>query len=79
MVTLDIICRALTGLAVLAIRGYQCGVSPWLPAACRFTPTCSQYMLEAIRRKGLLVGMVKGTLRLLRCNPLFSGGYDPVR
>ncbi|MHC4479570.1 MAG: membrane protein insertion efficiency factor YidD [Planctomycetota bacterium] len=66
-------------LFVLLIRGYQLYVSPLTPGTCRFRPTCSQYMLEAIRKKGLVVGLAKGLLRLLRCNPLFPGGYDPVR
>ena len=79
MVILRLIRRALTGLAVLAIRGYQRCISPLLPSTCRFTPTCSQYMLDAIRKKGLVVGVWRGTLRLLRCNPFFRGGYDPVR
>jgi len=68
----------LCGLAVLLIRGYQRCVSPLLPRTCRFTPTCSQYMIEAIRKKGFLVGVTKGILRILRCNPFFPGGYDPV-
>lgn len=79
MVTLDLIRRGLTALAVLAIRAYQVCISPLIPPTCRFTPTCSQYMLEAIRKKGLAAGIARGTLRLLRCNPCFTGGYDPVR
>ncbi|MHC4789562.1 MAG: membrane protein insertion efficiency factor YidD [Planctomycetota bacterium] len=64
---------------MLAIRCYQVCVSPLLPATCRFTPSCSQYMLEAIRKKGLVVGLAKGFWRLLHCNPFFPGGHDPVR
>ncbi len=79
MSILRLIRRALTGLVVLAIRGYQRCISPLLPPTCRFTPTCSQYMLDAIRKKGLVVGVWRGTLRLLRCNPFFRGGYDPVQ
>ena len=45
---------------------------------CRFVPTCSQYAIEAIETRGMLVGMVLALGRILRCNPLFRGGYDPV-
>ena len=79
MVVLDLVGSALTALALLAMRGYQRFISPWLPPVCRYTPSCSQYMVDAIRKKGLLVGLLKGTLRVLRCNPLFPGGHDPVR
>ena len=64
---------------ILVIRFYQRAVSPFLPATCRFTPSCSQYMLEAVQKKGVLRGLVMGAWRLLRCNPLFHGGHDPVR
>jgi len=64
---------------ILVIRFYQRAVSPFLPATCRFTPSCSQYMLEAVQKKGVLRGLAMGLWRLLRCNPLFPGGYDPVR
>ena len=67
------------GRALIAlVRGYQMLVSPWLPPLCRFRPSCSQYMIEAIRRKGPIVGVMKGLWRLLRCNPFCRGGYDPV-
>jgi putative membrane protein insertion efficiency factor len=79
MVVLELIRSLLTRMALLALRAYQRIVSPILPRVCRFTPSCSQYMIDAIHKKGLLVGILKGTLRLLRCNPLFPGGHDPVR
>ncbi|MBI2191750.1 MAG: membrane protein insertion efficiency factor YidD [Planctomycetes bacterium] len=65
-------------LAVSLIRGYQKYVRHMLPPACRFTPTCSEYCIEAIQKKGLLFGLLKGVFRILRCNPLCRGGYDPV-
>lgn len=65
-------------LAIKCIRFYQRKISPLFPPRCRFYPTCSQYMLTAIERFGLLRGGLLGTWRLLRCNPLFPGGYDPV-
>lgn len=79
MIVLHFIGSALKALAILLIRIYQYAISPVLPRTCRFTPTCSQYMLEAIRKKGLVVGLAKGILRILRCNPFFRGGHDPVR
>jgi putative membrane protein insertion efficiency factor len=60
------------------VRGYQRFVSPALPPSCRFTPSCSQYTLEAVARYGLLKGSWLGFRRLLRCHPFHPGGYDPV-
>lgn len=65
-------------LALWAIRGYQLLISPLLPPACRYYPTCSQYAYQAISRYGLLKGGAKAGWRLLRCNPWSAGGYDPV-
>ena len=60
------------------IRLYQMTLSPALPTSCRFTPTCSQYGLEAIRKYGTLKGGVLTTWRILRCNPFGGHGEDPV-
>ncbi|MBM4124450.1 MAG: membrane protein insertion efficiency factor YidD [Nitrospira sp.] len=57
---------------------YRRWVSPFLPPACRFEPTCSHYAEEAIRRHGVRRGLSQATLRLLRCHPFHPGGYDPV-
>ena len=66
-------------LAVLAIiRLYQLLLSPLLPPACRFWPTCSRYSYEAIRRHGLRRGAWLSLRRLGRCHPFHPGGYDPV-
>lgn len=60
------------------IRFYQRQISPLFPPCCRFTPTCSQYALEAIQVHGAAKGVFLALKRILRCNPLFPGGYDPV-
>jgi len=64
----------LTGM----VRLYQYTVSPILPPSCRFYPTCSEYMIQAIKKKGPLKGLLMGVWRVLRCNPFCKGGYDPV-
>lgn len=63
---------------VLLIRFYQTCISPFTPAACRFTPTCSQYALEAFRRHGPFKGLYLTVKRLLRCHPWGGHGHDPV-
>ena len=65
--------------AVTLLIVYKRFVSPLLPSACRFYPTCSDYMREAIERHGLLRGGWMGVCRLLKCHPFHAGGFDPVR
>lgn len=65
-------------LALAAVRFYQRNISPGLPPSCRFQPTCSEYALEAIESRGVIRGAAMGAWRILRCNPLNDGGYDPV-
>lgn len=65
-------------LLILPIRFYQRYVSPMFPPACRFTPTCSQYAIEAIQKHGALKGLWLALRRLLRCHPWGGSGYDPV-
>lgn len=60
------------------IKFYQRCISPWLPAHCRYSPTCSQYMLEAIKIHGAARGVWLGVKRLGRCSPFGSQGFDPV-
>ena len=61
-----------------AVRAYRWVLSPLLPQACRFTPTCSRYTYEAVERFGALKGSWLGVRRILRCHPFHAGGYDPV-
>ncbi len=63
---------------LLLIRGYQRAISPLLPPACRYQPTCSQYAIEAIAGHGALRGGWLALRRLGRCHPGRAGGYDPV-
>ncbi|MGI6215248.1 MAG: membrane protein insertion efficiency factor YidD [Christensenellales bacterium] len=65
-------------LLLKLISFYQKSISPYLPDSCRFIPTCSEYMREAVIRFGAAKGLWLGIKRLLRCNPFFRGGYDPV-
>ncbi len=62
---------------VLAVRMYQVVLSPLLGGSCRFTPTCSQYFILAVRKYGPLRGSWRGFRRILRCHPLHAGGHDP--
>ena len=68
---------ALAGLVILAIRAYQVTLSPLIGPVCRFEPSCSRYMIGALRKYGVLRGVWKGTGRVLRCHPWHPGGYDP--
>ena len=65
-------------IVISLVRLYQRLVSPWLPRTCRFLPSCSEYFIEAVQRRGVVVGTLKGCWRILRCNPFCPGGHDPV-
>ena len=60
------------------LRAYKWAISPLLPAACRYVPTCSEYAMEAVERYGALRGGLMAIWRVLRCHPFAKGGYDPV-
>lgn len=60
------------------IRLYRYMLSPFFPMSCRFTPTCSEYAMEAIRKYGSVTGLYLTARRLFRCHPFHPGGYDPV-
>ena len=68
----------MTALAVVLIRGYRACISPLLPAACRYYPSCSSYAEEAIQRHGWLKGSWLSIRRVAGCHPLGSHGFDPV-
>ena len=68
----------LTWLLILFVRIYRRFISPLTPPSCRFTPTCSQYAIEALRKYGPLKGSWLALRRLLRCHPWGGSGYDPV-
>ena len=58
---------------------YKFWISPLLPSACRFYPTCSEYMYQAVEKHGAARGVGMGLRRLVRCHPFCEGGFDPVR
>lgn len=61
------------------VQFYQYAISPYLPNACRYTPTCSQYSIEAIQKYGVIKGTWLGIKRISRCHPWGGSGYDPVK
>ena len=66
-------------LVIEILRIYKRWISPILPSACRFHPTCSEYMAEAVAKYGIVRGVGMGLWRLMRCHPFHAGGFDPVR
>jgi putative membrane protein insertion efficiency factor len=66
-------------LVLLPIRGYRLLISPWMPPACRFYPSCSAYAEQAIDRYGIVRGIAYASYRIARCHPRSAGGYDPVK
>ena len=69
--------QILIALLIALIRVYQVTLSPLLGNVCRFEPSCSRYMVESLRKYGLLRGLARGLRRLSRCHPWNPGGYDP--
>ena len=70
--------RAINAVLMGVVKAYRFFLSPWLGSACRFTPTCSQYALQALDRHGPTAGSYLAARRLLRCHPACAGGHDPV-
>jgi putative membrane protein insertion efficiency factor len=65
-------------ILIALVRGYQVSLSPLLPAACRYYPSCSAYAIEALEKHGALRGTWMAMCRIGRCNPFRPGGFDPV-
>lgn len=65
-------------MLIALVRGYQLFISPLFPPSCRFTPSCSQYAIEAISMHGPVRGLYLALRRVLRCHPFHPGGFDPV-
>ncbi len=65
-------------LLIIPVRLYQILISPMLPPSCRFTPSCSQYAVEALRKHGAIKGSWLAIRRIMRCHPWGGSGYDPV-
>lgn len=65
-------------ILIFLVRLYQELISPLLPASCRYYPTCSNYMISALKKHGPILGLIMGLARILRCNPFVHGGVDPV-
>ena len=65
-------------LLVAMLRFWKLAISPWMGSNCRFYPTCSEYAVQSLERYGTIKGMWLSFKRVLRCNSLFTGGYDPV-
>ncbi len=70
--------KALSWLLLAPVYFYTYSISPLLPPACRYTPTCSEYTIQAIKKYGPFKGGVLAIKRILRCNPWGGSGYDPV-
>ncbi|HOC93614.1 MAG TPA: membrane protein insertion efficiency factor YidD [bacterium] len=68
----------LARIAIFVLKIYKKRISPLLPPACRYTPTCSEYAMDALREYGFIRGGAMAAWRLIRCNPFARGGYDPV-
>ena len=75
---IHILAKVLTWLLIFLVQVYRYGISPLKPRACRFYPTCSTYMLEALRKYGPVKGSYLGIKRILKCHPFHKGGYDPL-
>ncbi|HPE87411.1 MAG: membrane protein insertion efficiency factor YidD [Bacteroidia bacterium] len=70
--------KVLVNLLIVPIRIYQIAISPFLPRSCRYTPTCSAYSIEALKKHGPLKGAWLAIKRIISCNPWGGSGYDPV-
>lgn len=65
-------------ILIFLVRIYQKCISPLFPPSCRYYPTCSNYMIDALKKHGPILGLIMGICRIIRCNPFIRGGVDPV-
>jgi uncharacterized protein len=70
--------KIFTIILLIPVKFYQYSISPLFPGACRFTPSCSEYTVQALKKRGVIVGLFLSLWRILRCNPFGGHGYDPV-
>jgi len=75
---IKIINNILSFIVISIIKGYKLFISPILPSSCRYSPTCSSYAISAYKRYDFIKATFLTIRRILRCNPLFKGGYDPL-
>ncbi|MBV1888116.1 MAG: membrane protein insertion efficiency factor YidD [Urechidicola sp.] len=75
---LNLVKKILTFPFILLVRFYQVTISPYTPASCRYSPTCSHYSIEALKKHGLFYGSWLAIKRIFSCHPWSKGGYDPV-
>lgn len=66
-------------ILVALLKAYKAGISPYMGRSCRYSPTCSEYTIQAIEKFGARRGVIMGAKRVLRCHPFVRGGYDPVK
>ncbi|MCA0387473.1 MAG: membrane protein insertion efficiency factor YidD [Bacteroidetes bacterium] len=78
MKLLKFLVNIISSVLIALVKIYQLLISPLFPPSCRFTPTCSNYMIEALKKHGPFKGLYLGIWRILRCNPWGGSGFDPV-
>jgi putative membrane protein insertion efficiency factor len=76
---MKILNRFFSAIIIAIVRIYQFGISPYFPDACRYQPTCSQYMVDSIKEWGILKGTWLGLKRISKCHPWGGHGWDPVK
>ena len=69
--------KLIAGILIGLVRLYKTWISPMIGPHCRFEPTCSEYFIESVRKRGALIGSLRGIWRICRCHPWSLGGYDP--
>ncbi|MDR1584639.1 MAG: membrane protein insertion efficiency factor YidD [Prevotellaceae bacterium] len=74
----QIVKKTIEAIVLLPVYFYRYAISPLKPASCRYTPTCSQYAVEAVKKHGVIKGVWLAAKRILRCHPWGGSGYDPV-